>query len=546
LPARMAKVGGSPRWVVVKVDYSLDWRKELNGASLRLGTTAALRLAGNSSLGSFVDTTNEPHQLLPLKPKDEGSAKLVPSGRVEVVVRVGEDLLRESPAMDENPDDGEVIAVKPLAPDLTGAVAPLVYWKPGPIGTDSEALAALQFKCHDYFGPKKGRKLEGKFADAPRMRVVGGRTKWPEGPRKLRHLLGLVGAKKLYLSEVEFYPVDRDREFGRTPELESQPKPLEEEDDAVRRQMRTDEFHAKRKANIAAYGTAKKRRLQASAEGKRVDDDKVMDLDDTLADLRSKALKTKVVSARDQELQVRRDVLPKFDLEAKDPAQLYAEGVAAIAPASLLKHEAAALAGDGGGDLEKVLQSAPKTVQGMSVDGLVRHCRTSTAAAVVACRAAADLQEGPSSADGLARKLRVLNHLVKLHQSAKKKGDAHIKELEKYLGIGAESRLLQLWYNTYYEATANGALRRIKVMKLRCHLIVYALHLTPNLRLDFKPLQDELGLDLDTMQKALRFVGCRVSLEKDSNGLAGARVMASLHAPLRLDADSGGNFKRKR
>lgn len=83
-----AEKGASTRWIILKVDGSMDWRQELDGARLNLAKEVKLT-APNSAAGLHARVHQDAwRQHLLLKPQEAGSHRLSVSSSAQVIVQV--------------------------------------------------------------------------------------------------------------------------------------------------------------------------------------------------------------------------------------------------------------------------------------------------------------------------------------------------------------------------------------------------------------------------------------------------------------------------
>lgn len=106
------------------------------------------------------------------------------------------------------------------------------------------------------------------------------------------------------------------------------------------------------------------------------------------------------------------------------------------------------------------------------------------------------------------------------------------------------------FHNTFFGDNKSKFGGRLNENKLLCHMIVWALYLTPKLSVDLKPMYEELQLEFQEMRKFARYVGCNIDMKMHNQavtGQVGIQVLqATLKAPLRMADDMGGKKLMKK
>eukprot|EP00747_Dinoflagellata_sp_TGD_P056411 gnl/TRDRNA2_/TRDRNA2_150070_c0_seq1.p1 gnl/TRDRNA2_/TRDRNA2_150070_c0~~gnl/TRDRNA2_/TRDRNA2_150070_c0_seq1.p1 ORF type:complete len:589 (+),score=109.05 gnl/TRDRNA2_/TRDRNA2_150070_c0_seq1:25-1767(+) len=557
LPPKFARAVEAEKqhWLVFKVNWSSDWRAQLQGARLNLGTGQLVPKGSSDPTPIDIDVQYEPLQLIPLRPTKPGGHQVVPAGRVEAVVRVGTGAVG-LPSTEDAKFSDENVKLKMVPANLEGHCAPLVYWQLG--ATTEEELAGVRFKCYDVASGRGGRitqRIKGRFTDAPQLRLEGTCCKWPEGPSRMRYLLGVRadGDPHMHVMESDFFPVNRDRKFGRDAEKDDEPA-----------------FHsggsywAKKNALAEEFGTAKKRRMVAHQKERIVNDTQVANLDACIDDLRKRAQSSSHgLKDEDQELEYIKQTLPaNFDVAALTSDKIYA---------SYVDEEEQMAASTFAGDhvMNEILKKTHFQIRQMKPVELLASCKTYIACEVIK-RRLRDNQDDPKAtkvdSKRLATKLGVLNAMVSMLKNVKalvkkrKKDGSAIKlklqQIAEYADIASDTQLAQYWFEKFCDPDPSRAgpgnsvnvrdMRIPNVRKLLCHILVWALYLTPKLQMDFKPLNDDIGGTVEETSESLKFIGCRAEAklaETIADGIPTVQLIGTLIAPLKLEV---GNKNHQR
>lgn len=437
----------------------------------------------------------------------------------------------------------EVLHLKPLSPEeVKGANVPLAFWSSGPF--PSEGQEKLAFKCYEV--GKRGTRLVGKLKNAPYQQFVGARAKMARRASSYRYLIGMQAgnSRRLFISEADVYHVDLKKK---------QTVP-----DAAAPAISYGLLKGKL---VEEMGTVKKQRQSKLMAARKSREYKVAQFGSYSEELakRAEELKAKVVSVEQQDEALKAKILPPFDAEATEPAGVYRNSLKRIAPPELVQRESTLV----DPELVQFLLSEPR-VQMKAISAAQMHsdsealgpCRTRVALAVLASRLRT---EGGTTdmeaAKKLARQLGVLNCLVTLVSTGPKHrgGKCLPSAVADLIGLQAESPLAAHWHAEYYEEMlGRRKVRAFNGRRALCGMIIWALHTTPGLALEFNAaVERELRLNPGQLKKGLEYVGCMVSEDKAPAALdspladPGTRLKAKLEGPPKInrahyDRQAGG------
>ncbi|CAE8635900.1 unnamed protein product, partial [Polarella glacialis] len=440
-------------------------------------------------------------------PKPPGAAATPASTQLEALEEMGA-LLKVSPQV-----KAEVESV------------PVAFWSTSRL-KDKESLAKIEFKRFALKSKKGGGKryqLKGQIEDAPDLKLRGTQAKQPQPPFGRRMLIGVLkpGTKKLLLFESEVYNVEIQRA---TAEEWEEQKRLEEEalasavaeGEATPTQQKG--YRDKRKKVIEDFGTAKKLRVFTTIAERLDRKCEVVELEKYAGHISAKidmqeASKT---SIEDKDAETKRLVLPPYNIAAEEPKDIYADGLKAIVYEQImlaekdLVHE----------PLAEFLKQNPKKVLKLSIEEALPLCQTHLSLAILRARADQGAETCQDPYD-LARKLAVLNILLTLHLRGlqQKRGKCSQKHVAELLVMPVESQLVRHLHQTYYEQTIGQRnVRQFVPRKAICALVIWALHLTPNLSFDTtKDLEQEMKLERGMLHSICEYVGCGVETKNDGN-----------------------------
>lgn len=522
------------QWIVLLVlNPDLDWCAALAGAKLKLAPAgniaqAALTAPGKTSLGLLQDSSNWPPHLLVLRPGGLPH-ELVSAGNVNALVKIGSRLPRCE--VEGNEDDDSVLELRPLASGDSYASAPLMFWKLGPVAHDQDVTSSFVFSKISE-GRKNKEYIEGRSPLAPKLQLTGKTEKIS----LVRYLLGAIvpGTRKAMVFEADVYWVQRDFEYLRDREAEMQAE-LEE-----RKNMN---FKEMRSGVINAAGAATKVRQMKSKEQRQVDDTKVVELSESVGQLRKRAASSKSLDAIREEdmMKDHRDNLPQFNAKATQVDEIY--NLDKIAPPKLVDATDALAK-----DLVELVQD-PAQILRKPND--LREAVGSGAAASVAHQWA---ESSPSvmsrkEAKSFARRLGVLRCLVSLY---KLKFQIHkLPSLCKELSLPNDSQIGDHWFRTLLDEMPGDKWRRRRNQRrIMYYMIVWVLYLMPKFSLDFAEFAADLGVNPDEMRRYLMYAGCITKaprVARDGNVDTEQQLMAELKAPLTTNRFArGGGFGKRR
>lgn len=305
------------------------------------------------------------------------------------------------------------------------------------------------------------------------------------------------------------------------------------------------EYRKRRMETVNAFGAAKKQRLVKSHAAGQLDDSRVAGLDANLNELRARA-KTVELSAdaspEQQDLLMRRKVLPPFDETAHEPIAIYAGGLEQIAVSQFIDEEAEF----NFEPLERLLQISPQRILCLSRDELKQQCGGAAVVAIVLCRANAGLQETSQTAEPMARRMNIVRIMCRLYKEYSKRSNVKkyvkLSQVCRLAGLSETSQLGLHWFRTFFDPEISESNRKFNPHRMACHLVVWMLYLTPSLQLDFCPLQEELAFSAARTREILQYVGCSVT----SKMVAGSdpELVAQLQAPLKLGIPKSSGKKR--
>ncbi|CAJ1431404.1 unnamed protein product, partial [Effrenium voratum] len=329
-----------------------------------------------------------------------------------------------------------------------------------------------------------------------------------------RLLLGAFSGSKLLLSAAEVYRIEVEPK-------EAAPKAEEEATLSIYRQ--------KRKAAIESFGTAKKMRFFTQVNERLERQCEVANLENYLGEVSQRLeeqLKTqKSHEAKDQE--TKRHILPRFQ-DADEPINIYAEGLADIASdANIAAHPK--LLND---SIQAFLKKPPVSLSKLAGPEGLEICETHTAMQVLHARSKQGKLAPEKDLPLFVKKLGVLNLLVNIFKKVKNPRENRFNRVSepqfcKLLRLD-RSKLSQQLHRYLFDPIPHVKVRKSNPRKLLCTVIIWALHLTPELWMDVTgELEHELGLQ-GMVNTAFEYVGCRVDAKKENGGYK--RVILK-HAP---------------
>eukprot|EP00450_Noctiluca_scintillans_P026991 CAMPEP_0194516708 /NCGR_PEP_ID=MMETSP0253-20130528/49662_1 /TAXON_ID=2966 /ORGANISM="Noctiluca scintillans" /LENGTH=575 /DNA_ID=CAMNT_0039360599 /DNA_START=5 /DNA_END=1732 /DNA_ORIENTATION=- len=561
IPDKLSKVAaasvgpegvGVRQWLVLKYYGKLDWRSQLANLEVKLGPPFEIRRRDSGkALPWRVDCDDEPNKLLPLRPTSPGAHTLLPAGRVAAVVHIGVNLdpsVVQISASNVDDADESFKVLKGLPPALQSEVLPMGYWRQRRL-PDNEALNQLRLKIYDVDalpGRLGSRRINGRFLDSPKCELAAERLGMQASSKAVHYILGGVreDSKWAYLTEADIFPMEVRTESLMPPDVVE--TKTEESKEPVDRKQSLDEYRKRRMETVDAYGTAKKQRLAKSVAAGQLDDSRVAGLDANMNELRARA-KTVELSAdaspEQQDLLMRRKVLPPFDETAHEPIAIYAGGLEQIAVSQFIDEEA-----DYNFEpLEKLLQISPQRILCLSRDELIQQCGGAAVVAIVLCRANAGLQETTQTAEPMARRMNIVNILCRLYKEYSKRISAKkfykLIHVCRCVGLSETSQLSLHWFRTFFDQELSESTRKFNPNRMACHLVVWMLYLTPSLQLDFSLLQEQLSLSAARTREILQYVGCSCT----SKMVAGSdpELVAQLKAPLKFGIPKSSGRKQK-
>lgn len=518
------------KWYILQLlDPKLDWRAALADARLRVdGDSPALEAPNGAGLGLQVDDTSAPAQMLVLKPSADGSNTVLPSGRVSACIKIGS---RLSNGDSQAANKAGSLKLTPLPTGEVSNNVPVAYWRLGPSISD-ETVEGLSFSCIGSSVTDRTGELTGRIKAAPKMQLVGKTLNLKDAT----YLVGAQpqGSKKLLLYEAEVYWVERNGEFGRN-------KAEELRQEAEERRVL--DYRAQRSEAIQLAGGAQKKRQDASKALRMVDENKVADLEECMAELTSRANGLKDMDAirENDALKMKQELVPAFDLTASDPRQIYAKGLARMLPDRILEAEPGLR-----DDRMVVFLQAPGRATGTPLKELQEIFKSQVAAQLVLARAEANHPDSFEDAERTAKRFTVMNALIKLN-GIKKKPRLNFAQFQAELDITSDNNKLANHLFDYFGKASpiDKRTRVIHAKKLVCHLIILVLDLSWRYKVDLMPLQDALRIDIKEMEENARYLGCET--HKKLNPDNQTTLETELKAPLSFSTGNrGGPRKRKR
>ncbi|CAJ1332105.1 unnamed protein product [Effrenium voratum] len=493
-------VSEAPKFVAFKVEADLDWAKTLAGAKITFGSQGAELQSGEMLLRR---PDKEWSQYLCLAPASQGDPKLVVAGLAHPVFQLCKPSKKLQTAEKWAEQTGEALQII------------------------QEAEDAL----------KKGRRAE----EAQQRQVRRGRLGLPE----LREALGNVGWD--LTAEMEpVYEQDAWNGAGKAPKRKKAQKQgvelqgtfkiqvvqatatqctpvgfwslgdlqMEDLQDVTFRRYET------RKLGHQAFellGKAKSCELRLFGKDPSIASD---------ASQLFEQLKTqKSHEAKDQE--TKRHILPRFQ-DADEPINIYAEGLADIASdANIAAHPK--LLND---SILAFLKKPPVSLSKLAGPEGLEICETHTAMQVLHARSKQGKLAPEKDLPLFVKKLGVLNLLVNIFKKVKNPRENRFNRVSepqfcKLLRLD-RSKLSQQLHRYLFDPIPHVKVRKSNPRKLLCTVIIWALHLTPELWMDVTgELEHELGLQ-GMVNTAFEYVGCRVDAKKENGGYK--RVILK-HAP---------------
>lgn len=308
-------------------------------------------------------------------------------------------------------------------------------------------------------------------------------------------------------------------------------------------------------------GTKAKQQLSALQAARAAREYKIVEFGGYKEELKRRAeeLSSRVVSVEEKDAELKAKILPPFNASATNPWDVYKAALEKIAPSNAMAAEEALLTQDLQ-DLVKasmsdqlkaaimreqereIRLSQPREVQEITEKHAIR---SRFLAAVVKQRAKAQMVVKDEMQ--LCRRYAVLEKLVTLCARGGhfKGGKCRPDGVSLLLDFKPEGALTAHWHEEYYEEMLNkNKVRAFSGRKTLCALMVWALHLTPELVLELPTaVEREMGLDHGGLKKSLEYVGCTVTEQKQGSGLeaAGAAgqvvLVAKLEGPPKINMD---------
>eukprot|EP00929_Paragymnodinium_shiwhaense_P086778 TRINITY_DN47211_c0_g1_i1.p1 TRINITY_DN47211_c0_g1~~TRINITY_DN47211_c0_g1_i1.p1 ORF type:complete len:614 (+),score=190.35 TRINITY_DN47211_c0_g1_i1:40-1842(+) len=567
------------RWIVVKVDTRLgDWREALQGTQLRTGGGAKINGCSETVIAiDDGDIDKERGQLLLLRPLEPGSNKLTSVGEsVSSLVRVtlGPKTKRKAAPAAEDAGDGDGFLRIKTMPESQLHAAMLALWRVGPPCTAS-ALEQLRMRS---FQASDGKKtLQGKFADAPGMQLVGSVLRTPKATGSglnWKYLIGCVqeGSDKLRLHEAEFFIIDRDSnsfEHIQAMNAYGQAVVAEGDDDDEEAapsmaQKKPVSYKNLRQLATQGFGTSQRQRQTAQEASRVLTADQVKGAisEEQMTQLRKEAEEHAASHAstlHDQEVEKLREILPAFDLEAKTASEIYKAGLDAVVTTTNLQNEEAAfrtLMVNNGEPLIKMLTCPPEKVRRTSAAQFAEEvCKSALVYTVLLARADGGVRAASEEeAKFLLSHMGFLTWLEEIYISRRRKGDVAFfrkGELEKKLPLQNGPMLGSLFKYFFAPVRNDQSTRQVLEGKVLSHALVWALHLTPHFGFNAGLLLDNkrLRLDAPELKKYLEACGCIISEKKAKVAAAGGgieKMDARLKAPLTIQTVRVMSGKKKK
>lgn len=452
-------------------------------------------------------------------------------------------------------EEEEVLHFKPLSEEESkGRLVPLAFWTSGPISVNMKSQVELKVRS--------GSRVEGhahavKVKSAPQQAFRGICLK--RAAKSLsghRYLLGVrpPASKRLWLEEATVFRIEAVR------------KTSKEELDIGKATAKAKTYGQLRGEAVHELGTKTRQRQTKLAAARQAREYKIVEFGSYKAELmqRAEELNSRVRSHEEKDADLKAKILPPFDVDATDPRKVYAgEALNRIAPPDLIAEEMTLASQDmldllqdlPAGQLQAIAsrlreKEIPFFKQEATEVRLRHACRSRLSAAVLKQRAKAGLQAASEDeAMALATKFGVLEKLVTLlakggHFRAGKvrpDGVAQLLDLRNH-------SLAAAWHREYYDGMLNKTkVRTFQPRRTLCYLMIWALHLTPNLSLDVPTaIEREMGLMAGQLKKALEYIGCSVTEEKQMGGLdtPGSEPVRYLAAKLEGPPKLNENFYR--
>mmetsp|Transcript_46623 Transcript_46623/g.110871 ORF Transcript_46623/g.110871 Transcript_46623/m.110871 type:complete len:641 (-) Transcript_46623:202-2124(-) len=393
------------------------------------------------------------------------------------------------------------------------------------------------------------RHLVATFTNAPDMKMKGYKVKDSSGGHTglpgTKFLLGvnLADSREMSVYETDIFSMAT---YKRNKNVEATEK----------QSIKDMDWQAKMAEKMDAYdefGVLKKRTVK----------NKYKDMKEKLANVAFPEETAKILEERRQQNQVdepemdkkeelltyKNKYLPPFNAETLDPTAIYRPaGLEAILPSELWK------TGDIPVDPEVVkffLGQKPA----LNAEAMTKLFQYRGVASIAYWRIYEKKQYAskPKEAERTARKFAVLQMLVRLYKGRKstKNFEFRLDALARALGIqDVESPLVSHMYNTFCEEIATGpgaakwGVKTLNWRKLLCYKAVWAVHLSPDFRVDIETWTDDLELHRDTLRMFYEFIGCSVSKKVSKDPSQAPCAWGRLVAPLSLRLNDFGGKKK--
>jgi hypothetical protein len=259
---------------------------------------------------------------------------------------------------------------------------------------------------------------------------------------------------------------------------------------------------------------------------------------------RSQAHEKVVTSVTAQEILQREKVLPKFDLKAEKPEGVFTEGLRAIFPREIMASEGS-LAHQG---IMFILRQPSADVLRMPIATLYAKCRSALAVAVVRSRALADVVEpDDTKARRTAQQFGLMNCM---HELLKMEAGAVVKldRVSQHLQLEKTSVLAKRMFDLFFEPIQGNKGKKLD-LKLQCHMYVWALHLTPTMKLDLAPVWEykEHFSNRGKMKDMAEYIGCEFTEDVTKKTVNSLNI--KLKAPFKISPPKGagrGAAKKRR